>query len=161
IAVYIIIILSALALTRYVILTRERMKYKLEQERAEASRVHELDLMKIRFFTNVSHGFSTPLTLILSPLEKLIKKATESGDKDQLLLMHRNAKRLLNLVNQLLDFRRMEVQEIKLNPSEGNIVKLIEEIVYSFSDLSEKKNIRLSFASNVSSLETIFDQNKI
>jgi DNA-binding response OmpR family regulator len=81
--------------------------------------------------------------------------------KGQHQLIHRNAKRLLNLVNQLLDFRKMEVQEIKFNPSEGDIVAFIREAVYSFSDLSEKKSIALEFKSTIESLETIFDQDKL
>lgn len=160
-AIYLIVILSALLLTRYLILKRERMKYRIDQERAEASRIHELDLLKIKFFTNVSHEFRTPLTLILAPIEKLIKQASHSLEKEQLHLIHRNAKRLLNLVNQLLDFRRMEVQEVKLNTSEGDIIMFVKEVAYSFSDLSEKNNIKFAFHSEVSSLEMFFDQNKI
>jgi DNA-binding response OmpR family regulator/two-component sensor histidine kinase len=82
-------------------------------------------------------------------------------DVKQFQLIQRNARRLLNLVNQLLDFRKMEVQEVKLNPSEGDIVGFVRELVYSFSDLSEKKNIHLSFQSSVGELETMFDQDKV
>jgi DNA-binding response OmpR family regulator len=67
----------------------------------------------------------------------------------------------LNLVNQLLDFRKLEVQEIKFNPSEGDIIHFIAETVYSFSDLSEKKDIRLEFKTSIASLETLFDQDKL
>jgi DNA-binding response OmpR family regulator len=76
-------------------------------------------------------------------------------------LIQRNARRLLNLVNQLLDFRKLEVHEIKFNPSEGDVVKFIRETVFSFSDLSEKKDVTLEFQTSVSSLETIFDQDKL
>lgn len=160
-ALYLFAIMGALFLTRWIALNRERIKFKLQQERAEAQKVHELDMLKIRFFTNVSHEFRTPLTLILTPLEKIIKQEKYADDKDHFNLIYRNAKRLLNLVNQLLDFRRMEVQEIKLNLSEGDIVKFVQEVVYSFSDMSEKKNIRFSFSSTMESFETVFDQNKI
>src|SRR5690606_4986114 len=120
-----------------------------------------LDLLKIRFFTNVSHEFRTPLTLILAPIERLLKKSNDQGEKTQYLLIQRNAKRLLNLVNQLLDFRRMEVEEVKLNPSEGDIVKFIKDVVHSFSDLSEKNNVRFQFITQEDSIETLFDQNKL
>jgi DNA-binding response OmpR family regulator len=123
--------------------------------------MHELDMMKIKFFTNVSHEFRTPLTLILTPIEKILKQVKDTEQQNQFLLIQRNAKRLLNLVNQLLDFRKLEVQEIKFNPSEGDIIHFIKEAVYSFSDLSEKKAIQLKFNSSVNSLVTIFDQDKL
>jgi signal transduction histidine kinase/DNA-binding response OmpR family regulator len=161
VAIYIIFILGGLFITRKLIQQRERMKFAIEQERQEANRMHELDMMKIRFFTNVSHEFRTPLTLILTPVEKLLKQAKEADQQNQFQLIQRNAKRLLNLVNQLLDFRKMEVQEIKLSPSEGDIIKFIRETVFSFSDLSEKKDIKLEFNSSLSTFETLFDADKL
>ncbi|HEX5169708.1 MAG TPA: ATP-binding protein, partial [Cyclobacteriaceae bacterium] len=107
------------------------------------------------------HEFRTPLSLIITPLEKMMKHARDTADKNHLQLIHRNARRLLNLVNQLLDFRKMEVQEIKLNPATGDIVNFSEEVAQSFSDLSEKKNIQFSINSNVEKLDTIFDHNKL
>lgn len=160
-ALYVALILGALLLSRQLILERERMRYKIEQERQEAQRVHELDMMKIRFFTNISHEFRTPLSLILTPVERIIKHAKDPKEKDQFQMIYRNAKRLLNLVNQLLDFRKMEVQQVKLNASEGDVVKFIDDVVQSFSDISEKKNISLAFKSSVEKLETLFDQDKL
>jgi len=158
---YAVFIIGALLLARWLILTKERMNFRIQQERQEAHRMHELDMMKIKFFTNVSHEFRTPLTLILTPLERILKHARDEEQRSQFLLIYRNARRLLNLVNQLLDFRKMEVQEIKFNPSEGDIIRFIRELVYSFSDLSEKKNIKFSFSSTVEGLDTLFDQDKI
>ncbi|HYC87275.1 MAG TPA: ATP-binding protein, partial [Chryseosolibacter sp.] len=157
----ILLILGTLLLARWLILTKERMNFRIQQERQEAHRMHELDMMKIRFFTNVSHEFRTPLTLIITPLEKILKQAVDGEQKDQFHMIYRNARRLLSLVNQLLDFRRVEVQEVKFNPSEGDIIQFIRELVHSFSDLSEKKNIRFAFNSSVAHLETLFDQDKI
>lgn len=157
---YVFLIFGALLLSRRLILERERMKYRIEKERQEANHLHELDMMKIKFFTNVSHEFRTPLSLIITPLEKILKNAP-SDQKSQFLLIYRNARRLLNLVNQLLDFRRIEVQEVKLNPWEGDIVHFIEETSHSFSDMSEKKNITFSVHSDVDHLETTFDKDKL
>ena len=157
---YIFLVMAALLVTRKLIQQRERLKFVIEQERQEAQRMHELDMMKLRFFTNVSHEFRTPLTLILAPVEKLMKAASEE-QRTQFQLIHRNARRLLNLVNQLLDFRKLEVQEIKFNPSEGDIVRFIRETTFSFSDMSEKKDVSLNFRTSVDSLETIFDQDKL
>ncbi|HEY0742928.1 MAG TPA: two-component regulator propeller domain-containing protein [Chryseosolibacter sp.] len=158
---YGILIIGALLLLRYLAVTRERVKFRIQQERLQAQRMHELDMMKIKFFTNVSHEFRTPLTLILTPLEKLMRRAHDADDKKQFQLIQRNARRLLNLVNQLLDFRKLEGQEVQLNPAEGDIISFIRELVNSFADVSEKKHVGLSFNSTVSSLETHFDQDKI
>lgn len=159
--IYIIVIIAMLLLTRSMILARARMNFRIEQERQEARRRHELDMLKIKFFTNISHEFRSPLTLIITPLDKMIKSISDVDIKRQLILMQRNAKRLLNLINQLLDFRKMEVQEFKLNVSKGDIIKFIKEVSYSFSDLSDKKNIRFSFFSNVEEYETYFDHDKL
>ncbi|MEO7989174.1 MAG: two-component regulator propeller domain-containing protein [Chryseolinea sp.] len=161
VVLYFITVIIALLIVRKLIQQREQMKFAIQQERQEAIRMHELDMMKIKFFTNVSHEFRTPLTLILTPMEKLLKQANDAEQKGQFELIQRNGKRLLNLVNQLLDFRKMEVQEIKFSPSEGDMIKFIKETVYSFSDLSEKKHIKLDFHSSLDSLETIFDQDKV
>jgi signal transduction histidine kinase len=75
--------------------------------------MHEIDMMKIRFFTNMSHELRTPLSLILAPVEKLLGNPLPSDPKKQYEVIRRNARRLLHLVNQLLDFRKMEVQRIE------------------------------------------------
>ncbi|PSL46178.1 signal transduction histidine kinase [Chitinophaga niastensis] len=158
---YVLLILGALLLAHKLILERERLKFRMEQQSQEATRMHELDTLKIRFFTNVSHEFRTPLSLIIAPLEKIIKQTTEGGVKAQLELMQRNARRLLNLVNQLLDFRKMEVQEIKLHANEGDMVDFVKELTGSFSDLSDKKHIQLAFQSDVQELKMLYDGDKI
>jgi signal transduction histidine kinase/ligand-binding sensor domain-containing protein/DNA-binding response OmpR family regulator len=150
-----------LLVIRRIIQERERMKYAVEQERERAIRARELDDMKTRFFTNVSHEFRTPLSLILSPLETLIVQTHDKEQKRYFELMRRNGKRLLNLVNQLLDFRKLEVYDIKLHPVQGDIIAFIRDTVWSFSDLSVKKNIRLQFSSPITSLQTAFDHDKL
>lgn len=158
---YFLFVIAALLVTRKLIQQREKMKLMIQKEREEATRMHELDMMKIKFFTNVSHEFRTPLTLILTPLEKMLRQSSEPAQRQQFQVIQRNARRLLSLVNQLLDFRKLEVQEVKFNPSEGDIIAFIRETVYSFSDLSEKKDIHLDFHTEVAALETIFDQDKL
>jgi signal transduction histidine kinase/DNA-binding response OmpR family regulator len=158
---YALILLMALVITRRLIQQREKVKFALEQERREILRVHELDMMKVKFFTNVSHEFRTPLTLILTPIERLIKKAIDPDQIIQFQLIQRNGKRLMKLVNQLLDFKKLEVHDIKFNPSKGDIVNFTKDTALSFSDLSEKKNIKLEFHSSVGQFETLFDQDKL
>lgn len=160
-ALYVVLIGVILFFVRRFLVNRERMNFQIEQERRDARKMHELDLMKIRFFTNVSHEFRTPLSLILAPIEKLLKHSHHQEQHNQYQMIHRNAKRLLNLVNQLLDFRKLEVEGIRLHLSQGNVVSFLEETVLSFSDLSEKKNIALSFESDIKSLHASFDMDKL
>ena len=134
---------------------------EIQKERVEATRMHELDLMKIKFFTNVSHEFRTPLSLIISPLDSLIKENGNSDQKNQLMMIKRNGRRLLNLVNQLLDFRKMEFKELKLNLKKGNIIEFIKDVSFSFNDLADQNGIRYVFESEINSLTTKFDHDKI
>jgi len=159
--IYTLVALAILLLARKITLDRIHMKFEMRQQRSEAERAHALDQLKTKFFTNVSHEFRTPLSLIISPLDKIINNTDDEDQKKQLNLVHRNAKRLLNLVNQLLDFRKIEVQGLKLHPSIGDIVQFAEDISYSFSDIAEKKGIQFSFSSNIETLEIYFDKDKI
>jgi signal transduction histidine kinase/ligand-binding sensor domain-containing protein/DNA-binding response OmpR family regulator len=161
VVVYLLILLLFLYIARKLIQQRERMKFAMKQQQEEAMRSRELDIIKTKFFTNVSHEFRTPLSLIISPLEKLSEQVVDPAQLRNIDLIQKNAKRLLNLVNQLLDFRKMEVHDISFHPSEGDIIRFVRETVSSFADLSEKKSIRLTFESNTSSLEAIFDHDKI
>ncbi|MBN1951009.1 MAG: response regulator [Bacteroidales bacterium] len=161
IVIYIALLVAALFLLRFFILQRERKKFRIEQAQLEAQRRHEMDLLKIRFFTNVSHEFRTPLSLIISPLERILKNPGKDDHLSHLKLIYRNARRLLNLVNQLLDFRRMEVQKIDLKPAYGDIINFIDEIYSSFSDLAEKKSIDFQYESSHASFFTYFDHDKL
>lgn len=138
-----------------------RTQFSIEKEREEAQRMHELDLMKIKFFTNVSHEFRTPLSLIMAPVDRLLKQIGEPDTQRQLQLVNRNAKRLLNLVNQLLDFRRMEYQELKLHEKNGNIIAFIKELSYAFTDVADQKHIHFIFDSEIDEYYTGFDHDKI
>ncbi|MEO5910299.1 MAG: two-component regulator propeller domain-containing protein [Pelobium sp.] len=134
---------------------------KIEAERAEARRMHQLDLMKIKFFTNISHEFRTPLSLILMPIDNLIKSITNTDQHLQLVTIKTNGKRLLNLVNQLLDFRKMEYNELKLNNKQGDIIKFIREISASFTDIAQQKDIEFLIESDSSAYVAKFDHDKI
>ncbi|MFC4872995.1 hybrid sensor histidine kinase/response regulator transcription factor [Negadavirga shengliensis] len=140
---------------------RERERLKRQDELKESRRLAELDKMKTRFFTNVSHEFRTPLTLILAPVEKLLQDRPDSPEVFQYQTIQKNAKRLLLLINQLLDIKNIEKEGLKLSPSEGDIIAFVEENVKSFQGISQKKNIDLSFSSNVRSISTTFDPDKL
>jgi signal transduction histidine kinase/ligand-binding sensor domain-containing protein/CheY-like chemotaxis protein len=133
----------------------------IEQGKREAERLHELDLLKIKFLTNLSHEFRTPISLILAPADKLLSMQTDVATSSQVHVIKRNAKRLLNLVNQLLDFREMEAQELKLNLAPGDLITFIRDAADSFQYLSERKKIDLQFESEQDHLYASFDHDKV
>ncbi|MCM5529339.1 two-component regulator propeller domain-containing protein [Parasegetibacter sp. NRK P23] len=140
---------------------RQKAKELIERERKEAEYLHKLDQIKIKFLTNLSHEFRTPISLITGPVETLIGHVKEEPHAGQLGLIRRNARRLLNLVNQLLDFRKMEERELKLQRSEGNIIAFMKDVCDSFQDLARRKKIELRFESEVPEAHTLFDHDKI
>lgn len=157
---YALFILLVLIIARRIVVARTRLKFRIEQQQKEAQHLHAIDMMKIRFFTNISHEFRTPLSLILAPLDKVIN-AADGEKKKQLELIRRNARRLLGLVNQLLDFRKLETREFKFVPAEADIISFIREVFASFSDIAEKKDITLSFSSAIDTFPTYFDKDKL
>ena len=158
---YGLLIVGSLLFLRRRGIEKLKSQFAIEKEREEAHRMHELDLMKIKFFTNVSHEFRTPLSLIMAPVDKILKQIAEPDIQRQLMLVNRNAKRLLNLVNQLLDFRKMEYQELKLHEKNGDIVSFIKDLSYNFSDIADQKDIKFIFDSEAESFYTSFDHDKI
>ncbi|SFD78443.1 hybrid sensor histidine kinase/response regulator transcription factor [Thermophagus xiamenensis] len=158
---YFILFSGLVILFGTIVRRRERIRFQREQELREHQRIHELDAMKIRFFTNISHEFRTPLTLIITPLDKIVRETQDIDLKEQLQVVLRNARRLLGLVNQLLDFRKIEVQGVTLKRTTGDLVAFVEEVAQSFSDLFESKSIRFGFESNVASLSMGFDHEKV
>jgi len=140
---------------------RQKAKELIERERKEAEYQHKLDQIKIKFLTNLSHEFRTPISLIMGPVDQLIHQAKEENNLNQLSLIKRNAKRLLNLVNQLLDFRKMEEQELKLLPSPGKLEWLIHDVCDGFQDLARRKKINLSYHTSPSFPSVQFDHHKM
>lgn len=158
---YVLLLAGIILFVFYSVRRRERNKFKIRQIEEDAKKKDELNQMKFRFFTNVSHELRTPLTLIISPLEGMMKEMTDEKLQNKLQLMHRNAVRLLNLVNQLLDFRKNEMSGMHLSLSEGDIVAFVRNICASFLMLSEKKHVNLTFYAGMKSLNMLFDEDKI
>lgn len=161
---YLIYFLSIVGLLFYIRnrgIKKIRLQMRFEEEKREAQRMHELDLAKINFLTNLSHEFRTPISLIMAPADKLTNMQTDQKVAREVTMISRNARRLLNLVNQLLDFRKMEEQELRLNLSDGDVVEFIREAVNSFQDLSERKQVKLKYHSEVTGYFVMFDHDKI
>lgn len=158
--IYVWLIIGIVLYLRYRSIQKLKRKFRIEQEKKEAERIRELDRLKIKFLSNLSHEFRTPISLILGPVDTLLAQQNEKT-YGQLHMIKRNARRLLNLVNQLLDFRKMEVQELKLQESQGELVSFIKEASDSFKDLSERKKISFEFKTQIDHLYTSFDHDKI
>lgn len=121
---------------------RTELKNKRRMKLFEHQKEKEIYQAKIEFFTNVAHEIRTPLTLIKGPMEKIIKYAKEVPlIEKNLRTMNRNTDRLLNLTNQLLDFRKTEVQGYSLNFVKVNVSELIQDIQMQFQDAAESKKI--------------------
>ncbi|WP_345949646.1 two-component regulator propeller domain-containing protein [Mucilaginibacter sp. PAMB04274] len=158
---YIAAIGALLLYLRYRGIQKLKRTFKQEEARREAERLHDLDRLKIKFLTNLSHDFRTPIALIMAPVDKLMAQGMEDSAYTQLLVIKRNARRLLNMVNQLFDLRKIEEGETKINLVKADIIAFQKEVSESFRDLSEKKRIAFVFKSSLNSLFTSFDPDKL
>lgn len=158
-AIIIYIILS-IAIFIYILKRYQRRTQKKilkEKEIYEQEQKIKLDLMKFQFFTNISHEFRTLLTLILTPLETLIKQQSDMVLKKKLDSIYQNAHLLLSLVNQLLDFRKLEIKGEKVLFKTGNIIQFIKDIYLQFKELSTTKNIDFTLETSVDYLLINYD----
>jgi signal transduction histidine kinase/DNA-binding response OmpR family regulator len=137
-------------------LYRRRTHQKLELQNVE-----RLNQLKFNFFTNVSHEFRTPLTLILTPLESILKEVKGSALEVKLQPIYRNAMELLNLVNQLLDFRRLEVKGEKLNLTFGDFNDFVQQTKEAFDELAKTNRIDFSLETQDGNYLMYYDGNKI
>jgi len=136
-------------------LERRNMIISKEKERAEAS-----EKAKEQFFNNISHEFRTPLTLILGPLEETLEKTSDDTIKPGLQIMQRNALRLQEMINELLDLSKLEFGKVKLLAKEENIVKLTEDYIQSFESLADQRRIKLKFKSDAKEYKAWIDSEK-
>lgn len=159
--IYIAMLISLLYLYHRYSKKKEEKKIYYTREKMKIENQHNMDEMKLRFFTNISHEFRTPLTLIITPLEELIKRSGNTEDKELLKIINKNAHQLLNLVNQLLDFRKMDVNGLKLNLKVGNISLFVEDTAALFKEVFAQKNIKFSIDGADTPILIRFDGEKI
>ncbi|MCF8239411.1 MAG: tetratricopeptide repeat protein [Saprospiraceae bacterium] len=166
------IVTSALALLLllgglfYRMRTKQRTRQKeielmAQIEHAEAEKLRELDAMKSAFLTNISHEFRTPLTLIISPLEQLLRGTLKGNLSNYYQAMLRNGRRLLDLVNQMLELSKLEEGKLTLAVSPGDLQKFVLAIGGSFESLAEQKQIRYDIAMNEADMTCYFDPDKV
>lgn len=124
-------------------------------------KVQHANQQRLNFFTNISHEFRTPLTLIVAPLEQIISEVKDRKLNERLQLVYRNSQRLLHLINQLMDYRKVETGKLELKTSKADIIKFASDIYESFTNLAIQRNINYSFLPDSDSFETWFDTDKI
>lgn len=145
---------------RYLIIARTTYESNLKLAQVERENLEKTNKAKLKFFTNVSHEFRTPLTLILGPIENLLESHGDKQTKQQLNIVKRNASRLLRLINQLLDFRKVETGNLKLRVAKGNFVKFVKEVKLSFDVRAEELGINFSMVSSSNVIELFFDRDQ-
>ncbi|WP_246124737.1 hybrid sensor histidine kinase/response regulator transcription factor [Algibacter pacificus] len=142
--------------------SKEKLKHELELEFIEKKRNEEINHAKLQFFTNISHEFRTPLTLILGPLQQIIQDYKGSNKMyKKLLVIENNANHLLHLINRLMDFRKLENNQFNLQAAEGNIVKFMREIYLSFTEYAKNGNYNYTFETSNEHINVYYDRNKL
>lgn len=145
-----------------IIVAREKFRNQILIEKLKAEKIEAVDRIKSQFFTNISHEFRTPLSLIIDPLRKLITEKTSVADAEGYhQLMFRNAQRLLRLINQLLDFRKVESGALTLRMQCRDMVFFIRHLISSFDFLASQQNIQLVFTPPVLIFRMNFDAEKM
>ncbi len=161
----IILIIYAMLRSRFRYLERKAKKLELlvakrtQKIREQSEKLKEMDRLKSRFFANITHEFRTPLTLIMGQIESVLA----SGGKEtaKLKMAARNTRRLQQLINQLLDLAKIEVQGLKLNRAAHELVPFLRGLVYSFESLAKQKMITLNFYSESENIVLEFDSKKM
>ncbi|CAN5392749.1 two-component regulator propeller domain-containing protein [soil metagenome] len=159
---YGLILAILLFLARRETVRRERLRAGLHLKQVETDKLREIDILKSRFFSNISHEFRTPLALIQGTVEKFSQK---EQPRSELLpgyqLIYRSADRLLQLVNQLLDLSRLEAGKLSLQPKPGEVMSFLSLLTSSFSSLFENKGITYKYDLPQESLWALFEADKL
>lgn len=143
--------------------TRKHHRIKLERQRGQLKREQEAKLieMKLRFFTNISHDLRTPLTLILTPLQTILSGVLDDGLRKKLNTVNKNAEQLLQLINTLLDFRKLDVGAETLRLQAGDFVHFIRELCHPFQSYAIDRSMNFTFSTEMEMLSMQFDPDKV
>lgn len=155
---YTLLILIVVICTYIYLKRRTAEKHRLKMEQFEHEKERELYQSKIDFFTNVTHEIRTPLTLIKSPLENILQMSdVNKSIREDLLIMDRNASRLLNLTNQLLDFRKIEGSLYELTFTQADMEETLKGIFMGFTSLAKQKGLDFKFSSDCDKFQAMID----
>ena len=153
----IVLLFAGVLINRYRVIRDQQKRIQEEKEKAEAAnaKLLEIDQSKSRFFTNISHEFRTPLTVIAGMAEQI-----KEGDQIKKLIK-RNTTHLLHLINQILDLRKLESGSLPVHPIQSDVVQYLRYILESFHSLAEEKNIDLTFETAQPTLVLDYDSEKL
>lgn len=160
---FLILLAIIIYFVRREVKNRIQLKQELVTEKVNRERDIKLNNEKLRFFTNISHELRTPLTLILGPVKQLIEESkaySSDYQKSRYNLIHQNASRLLNLVNQVLDFRKAQTGELKLKVSRTDVLQYTKNTFDSFKEFAYNKEIELNFNTENDTLFGWVDRDK-
>ncbi len=148
--------------SRHLGLKQVRLKNQLQLAEVDRKQEHDLTRFKTDLFTNISHEFRTPLTLILGPIDDLLRRnAVDAPVKKSIRMIQKQSKRLLRMVNQLLDFQKAEAGSLRLNAGAGEVVSFADEIFGLFKDEARRKQIDYNFEFNERFISLSFDADKL
>ena len=145
------------------ILTQQNHKitYQKEQLITLSKKVQEANIDKISFFTNITHEFRTPITLILGPVERSLKLSTNPKVLEQLNIVKRNSRLLLSLINQLMDFRKVDSGKMELEKTQQDFIEFLEDLLLPFEDLVKDRGIIFVKQYRINPPEFLFDRNNL
>lgn len=161
---FVLVVINALIGRYGSIASEDQLKREVAKSIGLLQKLKDADRQKTLFFQNISHEFRTPLTLIMGPLESILMDGfchLERSVKEQLLIVQRNAGRLLGLINQLLDLSKLDENKMRLKMVRGNISALVADTVASFQGYAEKLEIQLSMADTFQELQMNYDPQMI
>ncbi|MBX2915082.1 MAG: response regulator [Cyclobacteriaceae bacterium] len=162
IALYALLVVGGIALAMRMYAIRLKLKNELAITKLEKNHTEELALAKQNFFTNISHELRTPISLILPPIHQILKEGKlDTESRSLITLAERNSQRLLRLINQILDFRKLESNTLHLKVSRTNLVSFTHEIHNLFTDKANRKKISFTFMSIEPELPVWIDVEKI
>ena len=140
---------------------QSRLRYEVKLSRQKAEQEKELNEKKLSFFTNVSHEFRSPLTMIINPLKDIMYGKEQEIDPGAIEVIYRNSRRLLSLVDQLMLFRKVESETGDIHPVKYDIVHLCKEVFTCFVHQAKTKGIEYNLNADISSLDVYIDRQKI
>jgi ligand-binding sensor domain-containing protein/signal transduction histidine kinase/AraC-like DNA-binding protein len=148
-------------LIRKYFLIKLNLENRLKLQRLEKEQIENLTKLKLKFFTNISHDFRTPLTLIHGPLQELKSKMGTSEMNGHINLISKNVNLMLRLINQLMDFRKLNSGNLSLNVQFEPLVPFIREVALSFKEHSKKSAINFTVNTQLGNDNFWFDKDKI
>jgi signal transduction histidine kinase/DNA-binding response OmpR family regulator/streptogramin lyase len=162
---YVLLVIGIVLIIRWNAVKQVQLSKNLEMEKLQHAQDQRISEMKFQFFTNISHEFRTPLTLILAPIKEILGGETEKelpeNVQHKLQVVQQNVKRLMRLINQLLDFRKAESGKMKLSARYSDIESFVNEVCFPFEELAKINEIDFSIQSRLKTKFIWFDREKL